>query len=102
MDNNTINPSGVPNYNPQPTPTEKPVGPVIGLIVILAIILVGGVYFWMSRQNNNLYDNSYPADQESVRSVQEIEAQSDSTDGASIDADLRAFGETDINGDTSF
>jgi FtsZ-interacting cell division protein ZipA len=91
----------VPNYNPQPTPTEKPVGPVIGLIVILAIILVGGVYFWMSRQNNGPYNNSYPA-QESASSVDEIKTQSSSTDGASIDADLRAFGETDISGDTSF
>lgn len=102
MDNITTNPSGVPNYNPQPTPTEKPVGPVIGLVVILAIILVGGVYFWMSRQNNDLYDNSYPANQEAASSVEEIKTQSSSTDGASIDADLRAFSETDINGDTNF
>jgi hypothetical protein len=56
----------------------------------------------MSRQNNNSYDNSYPANQEDASSVQEIKEQSSSTDGASIDADLRAFGETDINGDTNF
>lgn len=37
-----------------------PVGPVIGLVLIIAIIVLGGVYFWTSRDtvNNGMYDSN--------------------------------------------
>lgn len=37
---------------------NRAIGPIIGLVVILAIILLGGVYFWMTK---NSFENSYVA-----------------------------------------
>jgi hypothetical protein len=34
------------------------IGPVIGLIIILALILVGGIYFWGARTNTQSYNQT--------------------------------------------
>lgn len=34
------------------TTTKNPFGPVVGIMVIVAIIIVGGVYFWNQRIEN--------------------------------------------------
>jgi len=62
----------------------SPAGPVIGIIVILAIIILGGLYFWSQREvsDTNL---------EGV--IDDINMQSDADDASSIEADLDA---TDI------
>lgn len=82
---------------------NRPVGPVIGLIIILAIILIGGIYFWSSRINSKTdmapENNQNPAvnNGESV-SPEAILNQSSSDETASIEADLNAFNESDIDG----
>ncbi|MEX2014079.1 MAG: hypothetical protein WD896_01865 [Parcubacteria group bacterium] len=55
--------------------------PIIGAIVILAIVLLGGLYFWVERAGDEAM-------------VENIKAQSGSDDTASIEADLY---ETDID-----
>jgi len=55
-------------------------GPIIGAIVILAIIILGGLYFWGQRASNDAV-------------IDEINRQSDSDEAAAIEADLDA---TDI------
>ena len=45
-------------------PTRSPIGPVIGLIVILAIIIVGGLYFWGERVNETATIDTAPTVQE--------------------------------------
>ena len=68
-------------------------GPIIGIIVILAIIILGGLYFW-----NQLTDNlGMMIDDETMMhddQVNQIKAQSGADDTASIEADLNA---TDVD-----
>lgn len=55
-------------------------GPVIGIIVILAIIILGGLYFWGQRAGDGTV-------------LEEINTQGVSNDTSSIESDLNA---TDI------
>lgn len=36
----------------------RSIGPVIGLIVIIAIILIGGIYFWSTRNSETDYTST--------------------------------------------
>ncbi len=63
---------------------EGSVGPVIGTIIILAVILLGGLYFWSNR--NDLDDVG--TDQNINAEVQNIESQGNSDDLNSIEGDL--------------
>lgn len=94
---NTQNPSAT-NNQPTQSSHDKPVGPVIGLVVILVVILLGGVYFWMNRDSQAPTDQSnLMLEDESVEPSPEIQTQSASDDTASIEADLNAFDESDID-----
>lgn len=55
-------------------------GPIIGAIVILAILILGGLYFWSQRAGNDAV-------------IEEINTQTNSDAAATIEADLNA---TDI------
>jgi len=57
-------------------------GPIIGGIVILVIIILGGLYFWGQRVNDS--------DAVIDGSVESINMQSDSDAAAAIEADLDA------------
>ncbi len=76
-----------PNYNNammQNEPTEGgSVGSLIGIILIIAIIVLGGIYFWGKRTANQ-------APTTSEAETQDIEADLNSTD-TSIDSDLNAI-----------
>ena len=110
MDYNTVNNSGAPigsasNENGQNGQSEKkehPVGPTIGLILILVLILMGGIYFWTSRTgyapglNGNTDSTNGTSNTET--STEEINQQSSSDEAGSIETDLNAFGEADIEG----
>lgn len=93
---NTQNPSAT-NNQPTQSSHDKPVGPVIGLVVILVVILLGGVYFWMNRSENPSDQGASLLEDESVEPSPEIQTQSASDDTASIEADLNAFDESDID-----
>lgn len=71
--------------------TNGSAGPVIGLVVILAIIILGGLYFWGQRTDDGeaLTDETTLTDE----AVEAINLQSAADDTASIEADLDA---TDI------
>ncbi len=103
MDNNTGTNTTI---NPTPAAPEntKTVGPLIGLIIILAIIILGGVYFWMSRGdrvNSDAYQmenmESPATPEEQAAEVRAIEAQSSADDVGSIEADLNSYDESDID-----
>jgi cytoskeletal protein RodZ len=93
---NTQNPSAT-NNQPTQSSHDKPVGPVIGLVVILVVILLGGIYFWMNRSGNPSDQGTSLLEDESVEASPEIQTQSASDDTASIEADLNAFDESDID-----
>lgn len=59
-------------------------GPVIGIIVILVIILLGGLYFWNQRAEEMMTDED----------LNSINSQSDSDETNSIEADLES---TDVD-----
>lgn len=101
MDTNTVDTSGSSN-NGSPANNQS-TGPIIGLIIILAIILIGGIYFWSSRINSKTdmtSDNNQnpPANNGESVSPEAIRNQSSSDETESIEADLNAFNGADIDG----
>ncbi|MBX4189563.1 hypothetical protein KW785_03155 [Candidatus Parcubacteria bacterium] len=68
---------------------ESSVGPVIATIIILAVIVLGGLYFWGQRADNNV-----PATSADLNS---INTQSNSDDSASIQADLENTNTEDLD-----
>lgn len=91
------------NQSPMYPHQERSVGPVIGLVVILVIIVIGGIYFWHSRQTGQNPAAPGPAtnqtepQQNAEQSVDTIKTHSSSDDVASINADLNNFNQNDIN-----
>ncbi|MCR4279372.1 MAG: hypothetical protein NUV78_01395 [Candidatus Zambryskibacteria bacterium] len=59
-------------------------GPIIGAIVILAVIVFGALYFMGEREENQALNNQ----------LEEINTQSESDETAAIEADLN---NTDVN-----
>jgi uncharacterized protein YxeA len=106
--------SGAPTPNPTPstpapTPAEGSVGPVVATIIILAIIVLGGIYFWSQRNlgiENPYGQNPTPSMQmennakeptttENTTAVIESQGSSDNLD--SIEADLRTTNTADLD-----
>ena len=78
-----------PNNSNMNANGEGSIGPVIALIIILAVIVLGGLYFWGQRTSNNttdIYGNPI--------STSTPAAASTSDTSAAINADLKA---TDLN-----
>lgn len=69
------------NVAPQ---NDSSAGPIIGAIIILAVIIFGALYFMGERGENQALENQ----------VESIEAQSDSDETSAIEADLEA---TEVN-----
>lgn len=76
------------------------VGPVIGVVVIVAIILVGGIYFFMNKQAGLNYEDNRTAE-ETNYSTTNIELQSASSEPDSIRNDLNSFGPDEIDSSTT-
>jgi uncharacterized protein HemX len=103
---NNISPETTENQNSEVTqqmPTEqiqddatnkKPIGPIIGIAIIVVIIIFGGLYYWGGKINNQELRNA----QESVTaeeilnqqdaSVESLQVQSTSDEIADIETDL--------------
>ncbi|MHB0978337.1 MAG: hypothetical protein ACYC1K_02980 [Minisyncoccota bacterium] len=78
-----------PNKSNMNANGEGSIGPVIALIIILAVIVLGGLYFWGQRTSNNttdIYGNPI--------STSTPTGTPTSDTSAAIDADLKA---TDLN-----
>lgn len=78
------------NQNP-----ENSTGPVIAIIIVLAVIILGGLYFWGERTNMNSYDTSLTTEE----SMDSITTQSSSDDLDSIESDLNETNIEDIGSD---
>lgn len=83
----TFNPNQMP---PMPTAEgeKKSIGPLVAVIIILALIIVGGLYFLKERSAQENYVPIQPAQNDS--SAESLRQQSDSDDLNSIEADLNA------------
>ena len=77
---NNVGENMTPNMNGS---QEGSVGPIIGTIIILAVIVLGGFYFWGQRANNQVMDEA-----QVNQMVEDITTQSQSDATADIEADL--------------
>ncbi len=69
------------------------VGPLIGSVIIVLVILIGGLYFWGSMiidRKNEIETEQALEDQASSAEVESIASQSSSDETDSIEADLNA------------
>jgi len=80
----TFNPNQMPPISS--IKPEKSSGPLIAVIVILALIILGGLYFLKTRSAQNPYAPTPTEDQITA----DLEAQGSSDDLDSIEADLNA------------
>ena len=80
----TFNPNQMP---PLPNGTNnKSVGPLVAVIIILALIIVGGLYFLKQRSSQQVYIPATTND----GITDSLNTQSSSDDLKSIEADLKA------------
>lgn len=84
----TFNPSQMPPMQSQPE-KKSSVGPLIAVIVILALIVIGGLYFFQMRSSQNTFVPEMPVEQPDAI-TESLNEQSDSDDLNSIEADLNA------------
>ncbi len=72
--------------NVNPAEKNGSAGPIIAVIIILALVILGGLYFWDQRGDRNEIINDDV--------LEAINTQSELDDAASIEADLDA---TDVD-----
>lgn len=84
----TFNPNQMPPMSGQAE--KKSMGPLIAVIIILALIIVGGLYFLKTRSQNTYV----PPAQTGDSITESLNTQSSSDTLESIEADLNA---TDLN-----
>jgi hypothetical protein len=84
----TFNPNQMP---PMPSqPVKKSAGPLIAVIIILALIVIGGLYFLKERASQPVYVPTQTTD----AVTESLGQQSASDNLGSIETDLKA---TDVN-----
>ncbi len=81
----TFNSNQMPNIGDQKE--KRSLGPLIAVLIILALIVVGGLYFLKERSSQNLY---IPETQLEDSVVESLNQQGASDDLDSIEADLKA------------
>ena len=84
-----MDPQEQPNqdFSPQPQ-EEKSAGPAIGIIIIILVILLGGLYFWGQRAEQQ--EIPQLETEEQMSEVDTLRTQSDSDEVTSIESDLNA------------
>lgn len=90
--------------NPTPNPVEpvreqsspeSSAGPTIGMIIILAVIVIGGIYFWAQRgETPSTAGGTWEETLDASADLEAAGTQDDSDETSSIEADLDA---TDID-----
>ena len=92
-----MNPENNTPMQPIVPTEEKALGPAIGVIIIILVLVLGGLYFWGERMNKGAAvvtpqatEEPKPQDAE----MQKLQQQSSSDEVGSIEADLQA---TDVS-----
>lgn len=81
----TFNPNQMPNMPVQTG--KKSAGPLIAVIIILALIIVGGLYFLKERSSQDVF---VPVVEEGDTITESLSQQGSSDELESIEADLNA------------
>jgi uncharacterized protein HemX len=75
---------------------KKPVGPIIGIAIIVVILIFGGLYYWgaqISKQDANVEQESLTTEQienQEDQIIEQLQIQNTSDNVADIEADLNA------------
>ena len=77
---------------------QKSIGPAIGIIIIIAIIVIGGLYFWSQRQKQNITPRT-PAESQNDEYETQLQTQGSSDELGPIEADARATSFNEIGGE---
>jgi hypothetical protein len=92
---NTQNTQMPPVENPMLSPDKgNHMGPIIGSIIIIILLVLGALYFWSKELNQN---DAAPQDESAIQSGNATFNTSDEV--ASIEADLEATSFTEIEAD---
>ncbi|TAL48910.1 hypothetical protein EPN83_02760 [Patescibacteria group bacterium] len=68
---------------------QRPIGPAIGVVVILLVIVLGGLYFWGQRvERGKIQERA--SEQGAQTDIQALQTQGTSDDVTSIESDLTA------------
>lgn len=81
--------------------TEESKGPTIGIVIIVLILLIGGIYIFTSREETSSINEENPVAEELLNQsnsteVTDIEADALNTDLESLDTELQDI-ETELN-----
>lgn len=93
MDINTQNSSGMMNGMPPAPRTEKKVGPIVGVLIIVLILIVAALYFFgqkLNTDNGTQETTVNTTTQEPVQSNTLAANASSANDIASMQADLNS------------
>lgn len=83
------------NTNSTPMQTrESSAGPAIGTIIVLLVIILGGVYFWMQRDERSTANQGLEEALDVSADLEALRQQDSSDETSSIEADLEA---TDVD-----
>ena len=98
-----MEPNNLGQQTSTPMRSEKSIGPAVGIIVIIVVIVLGGLYFWGQRiekqkeistpvtpTETTVADQPATNSQSSDATVQVMQKQSSSDDLTSIQTDLNA------------
>lgn len=91
MDQNNIqqNASGMMNGMPPAPKTERKVGPIVGTLIIILVLVIAALYFFGQKLNTDA-PALQPAQSEQVPAESMAAAANNSDDVSSIEADLGA------------
>ena len=91
---------------PSAPKTEKPLGPIVGIVVIILILIVGGLYLWGQRlvEQTGLYPESSESLVPSAASgpdaqTEALQSQGASDSASAIEADLNATDVDNLTGE---
>lgn len=83
--------------------TKEPKGPILGIIVIIILLVVGGIYIFMNQRNSGLEvgDNPKPelidlGPESTSINLDTVQSELESTDLGSLDAELNSI-ESELN-----
>nr|QBM02320.1 hypothetical protein [uncultured archaeon] len=83
----------IPNTTPLPPQGESKLGPIIGIIIVVIVLIIGALYFWGEKLNKA---NDLP---QGDTMVNNLKSQQNSDEVSSIEADLKATNLDDIDAD---
>lgn len=68
-------------------PEQKPNGALVGLIIIIVILIIGGVYLWKKNTKSESVITP-PGSEENGATVEDLEANLESIDLESLDSEI--------------